>query len=68
MNRLAPLLMFIIIIMFIVVCLTGCQRYYNPDFCLFLNPISYSGDKDTAETIEQIQEYNAVWEEFCDAE
>mgnify|MGYP003291622525 CR=1 FL=1 len=67
--RICALITLATAIVLIAMCLVGCSRIiYSPDFCLFLNPISYSGDKDSEETIEQIQEYNAIFEEFCDAE
>jgi len=33
--------------------------------CQVLNPITYSGSKDTPETIQQIREHNAVWDSLC---
>ena len=36
------------------------------DFCLIAEPIRYSKSKDTAETVAQVREHNAVWKRLCD--
>lgn len=44
--------------------LSSCVRMTG-DFCLVVKPISYSGSRDTQETIYQIRQHNAVYQELC---
>lgn len=44
--------------------LSACSQ--TGDFCLLYEPICFSAQKDTPETIEAIRRNNAVYVELCD--
>lgn len=48
----------------IICCLSACSQ--TGDFCLLYEPIYFSAQKDTPETIEAIRRNNAVYVELCD--
>jgi len=33
--------------------------------CLAFKPITFSGSKDTQQTIKEVREHNAAWDELC---
>ena len=43
----------------------GCTTNINGDFCLIYEPIYADYEKDTHETIIQIDKNNAVYDEMC---
>lgn len=52
----------------ILVSVTGCLSSTVPSdsFCLISEPIYADPDKDTVETMRQVDEHNAVGVELCD--
>lgn len=53
----------IMISLLIICCLSACS--HTGDFCLLYEPIYFSAQKDTPETIEAIRRNNAVYVELC---
>ena len=50
----------------IAVSLAACQTATRPSvYCDIARPITYSATQDTPETVRQIQEANAVYNELC---
>ena len=48
-----------------IIMLGACQRLQTTDFCVLSGVISYSASFDTPETVRQIQEHNALYQELC---
>lgn len=49
----------------ILIGLSGCMINTNGDFCLIYEPIYADYEKDTPETIRQIDRNNVVYDELC---
>lgn len=52
----------------IALALAGCETAQNPSSgaaCRIFKPISYSRHHDTAATIDEIKQHNAVWMDGC---
>lgn len=48
------------------VALNGCVcKAPDGDFCMTARTITYSGTWDTPETVNQIRQHNAVYQELC---
>ncbi len=45
--------------------LTACTKNIGGDFCLIYEPVYADYEKDTPETIKQIDRNNVVFEELC---
>lgn len=45
--------------------LNGCTTSINGDFCLLYEPIFADYEKDTQETIRQVDRNNIVYDELC---
>lgn len=53
----------------LLVILAGCQTSttVTSESCLIFAPITYSASQDSAETVRQIRDHNAVWDSLdCD--
>lgn len=46
--------------------LAGCTPTVVSDYCINARPITFSASQDSAETIRQIREANAVYHTLCD--
>ena len=56
--------------MFVVVCLiltelNACTTSISGDFCLLYEPVYADYEKDTTETIKQIDKNNIIYDELC---
>lgn len=49
-----------------LIALNACTTNINGDFCLLYDPIYADYEKDTPETIKQIDRNNVVFEEMCE--
>lgn len=50
----------------LLVVLTGCVcKAPTGDYCLITRTITYSGTWDTPDTVNQIRQHNAVYQELC---
>lgn len=49
----------------ILIGLSGCMINTSGDFCLIYEPIYADYEKDTPETIRQIDRNNVVYDELC---
>lgn len=45
--------------------LSACTTNINGDFCLLYEPVYADYEKDTPETIKQIDKNNIVYDELC---
>lgn len=52
-----------VFLIFIIICLTGCIKRLDGSFCVLYQPVYYSIENDTKETIEQIRRNNVVYDE-----
>ena len=55
----------LVIMWLILIGLGGCTTNINGDFCLIYEPVYADYEKDTPETIRQIDRNNIVFEELC---
>jgi hypothetical protein len=46
-------------------CTTIPTTATTPDVCLIWKPVTYSGSEDSAETIRQVREQNAMRDAYC---
>lgn len=54
-----------VIMIGMIATLPACTKLISGDFCAIADPIEYSALFDTQETIQQIREHNAVYDELC---
>lgn len=45
--------------------LSGCVCKAGGDYCVVAKTITYSATLDTEETVHQIRQHNAVYQELC---
>lgn len=45
--------------------LSGCVCKVEGDYCLITKTITYSASMDTPETVHQIRQHNAAYQELC---
>lgn len=45
--------------------LSGCTTNINGDFCLIYEPVYMDYEKDTPETIRQVDRNNVVYDDLC---
>ncbi len=45
--------------------LNGCTTNINGDFCLIYEPVYMDYDRDTPETIRQVDRNNVVYDDLC---
>jgi hypothetical protein len=48
-----------------LVLIASCSPAIVDTYCLNYQLISYSASQDTAETVRQVKEANAVWSKLC---
>lgn len=49
----------------ILMLLNGCTTVLNGDFCDVYQPVYADYERDTPETIRQVDANNIVWDELC---
>ena len=49
-------------------CLIGTTATVTDSGCIIFEPIFYSSQDDTAETIAAVRSHNAAWHAVCDSE
>lgn len=54
-----------VIALTILLGLSGCTTNINGDFCLIYEPVYMDYDRDTPETIRQVDRNNAVYDDLC---
>ena len=50
----------------ILLTLSGCTTNINGDFCLLYEPVYADYERDTPETIRQIDRNNVVYDDLCE--
>lgn len=55
-----------VIALMILSVLTACTTNINGDFCLIYEPVYMDYDKDTPETIKQVDRNNVVYDDLCE--
>ena len=48
-----------------LIVLSGCTTNINGDYCLLYEPIYADYEADTAETIQQIDRNNVIYDDLC---
>ena len=56
----------LVVALLILTGLNACTTSINGNYCLLYEPIYADYDKDTAETIKQIDRNNVVYEAICE--
>lgn len=54
-----------VIALTILLGLSGCTTNINGDFCLIYEPVYMDYEKDTLETIRQVDRNNVVYDDLC---
>lgn len=55
----------VVIALMILIGLNACMTNINGDFCLIYEPVFMDYDKDTPETIRQVDRNNTVYDDLC---